>query len=57
VAKVRTSKAGNTISQIGCGTSMACHSKPIKEEEEEEEEVVFLKGAQFGNTVKRVKNM
>jgi hypothetical protein len=38
VAKVGTSKAGSTISQIGCGTSVACHGKPIKEEEEEEEE-------------------
>jgi hypothetical protein len=35
VAKVGTSKAGSTISQIGCGTSVACHGKPIKEEEEE----------------------
>jgi hypothetical protein len=34
VAKVGTSKAGSTISQIGCGTSVACHGKPIKEEEE-----------------------
>jgi hypothetical protein len=36
VAKVGTSKAGSTISQLGCGTSVACHGKPIKEEEEEE---------------------
>jgi hypothetical protein len=35
VTKVGTSKVGSTISQIGCGTSMACHSKPIKEEEED----------------------
>jgi hypothetical protein len=34
VVKVGTSKAGSTISQIGCGTSVACHGKPIKEEEE-----------------------
>jgi hypothetical protein len=38
LAKVGTSKAGSTISQIGCGTSVACHGKPIEEEEEEEEE-------------------
>jgi hypothetical protein len=37
VAKVGTSKAGSTISQIGCGTSVACHGKPITEEEEEAE--------------------
>jgi hypothetical protein len=36
VAKVGTSKAGSTISQLGCGTSVACHGKPIKEKEEEE---------------------
>jgi hypothetical protein len=33
VVKVGTSKAGSTISQLGCGTSVACHGKPIKEEE------------------------
>jgi hypothetical protein len=37
VARVETSKADSTISQLGCGTSVACHGKPIKEEEEEEE--------------------
>jgi hypothetical protein len=36
VAKVGTYKAGSTISQLGRGTSMTCHGKPIKEEEEEE---------------------
>jgi hypothetical protein len=35
MAKVGTSKAGSTISQLGCGTSVASHGKPIKEEEEE----------------------
>jgi ABC-type phosphate transport system substrate-binding protein len=38
LAKVGTSKAGSTISQLGCGTSVAYHGKPIKKEEEEEEE-------------------
>jgi hypothetical protein len=35
VAKVGTSKAGGTISQLGCDTSVACHRRPSKEEEEE----------------------
>jgi hypothetical protein len=30
VAKVGTSKAGGTISQLGCGTSVACHGRPLK---------------------------
>jgi hypothetical protein len=33
VAKVGTSKAGGTISQLGCGTSVVCHGRPLKEEE------------------------
>jgi hypothetical protein len=36
VAKVGTSKAGSTISHIGCGTPVACHVKPIKKKKEEE---------------------
>jgi hypothetical protein len=34
VAKVGTSKVGGTVSRLGCGTSVACHGQPIKEEEE-----------------------
>jgi hypothetical protein len=34
VAKFGTPKAGGTIIQLGCGTSVACHGKPIKEEED-----------------------
>jgi hypothetical protein len=30
VAKVGTSKAGGTISHLGCGTSVACHGRPLK---------------------------
>jgi hypothetical protein len=30
VAKVVTSRAGGTISQVGCGTSVACHGRPLK---------------------------
>jgi hypothetical protein len=31
VAKVGTSKAGGTISQLGCSTSVACHGRPWKQ--------------------------
>jgi hypothetical protein len=30
VAKVGTSKAGGTVSQLGCDTSVACHGRPLK---------------------------
>jgi hypothetical protein len=30
VAKVGTSKAGGTISQLGCGTAAACRGRPLK---------------------------
>jgi hypothetical protein len=33
VAKVGTSKAGGTIRQLGCGTSVACRGRPLKKEE------------------------
>jgi hypothetical protein len=38
VAKVGTSKAGGTISQLGCSTTCGLPRTPIKEEEEEEAE-------------------
>jgi hypothetical protein len=37
VAKVGTSKADGTISQLGCGISRACHGRPLKKKKKKKE--------------------
>jgi hypothetical protein len=42
VAKVGTSKAGGTISQLGCGTSVACHGRPLKKKKKKKKKCLIM---------------
>jgi hypothetical protein len=48
VAKVGTSKVGSTVSQLGCGTYVACHGSPLKKKEKKKNMSPFVR--QFAAT-------